>query len=466
MTRAFVRRKTLQKSPVLALIFSFFLAALSAIAAQPRTVVNDTLTSERDTTYLLLVTTSADSTGQHADTAAKPDTNQLLLVTTAPDSVEQLPDSARAKEVHPQDSPIDRGFLIRTGDGKSELRIIGSVRLNGVYDFNGLQTAANFNTFAIPVGGENRHDARFQMSAGQTRLALDATRKSDLGDIFVKVETDFLGPSDALRLRHAYGTISWILFGQTWSTFGDLTSIPLTVDLDGPNSSVSTRTVQVRYMGTVDSTLTWDAAIESPSVEAAIPDSAAQEPSFQNFPDVVGRMRKFGRWGHIQIAAVFRGISVKSPSGELDALQGYGALISGRMYLKGSRPHRILYQLVGGRAISRYITALSGEGLDLIYNSQTRTVEATGSFGGYLSYAREWTPSLLTYITAGFIRITNIDILPDDAFRSSQYISANCFWDVASGSRLGVEYSWGRRENKNGDDGTANRVSFILRYDF
>jgi hypothetical protein len=73
---------------------------------------------------------------------------------------------------------------------------------------------------------------------------------------------------------------------------------------------------------------------------------------------------------------------------------------------------------------------------------------------------------LLSYFTAGFIRITNIDILPDDAFRASQYISANLFWDIAPGSRLGVEYAWGRRENKNGEDGTANRVSFIVRYDF
>ena len=436
----------------------------------------DSLTMKRDTLATKsdrLVPVKRDSLRATGDTlATKSDSlasrtsTQILLVTTAPDSSEQLPDSARAAEAHPQDTRADRGFMIRTGDGKSELRIIGSVRLNGVYDFNGLQTAANFNTYAIPVGDANKQEARFQMSAGQTRLGLEATRQASFGDMFVKVETDFLGGADALRLRHAYGTVKRFLFGQTWSTFGDLTSLPLTVDLDGPNSSVSVRTVQIRYIGTIDSTLMWDAAIESPSVEAAIPDSAGQEPSFQSFPDVTGRVRKFGTWGHVQLAGVLRSISVKNPDGDLDALIGYGFLVSGRMYLWGSRPHRILYQLVAGRAISRFITALSGEGLDLVYNAATKTVEATGSFGGYVSYAREWTPSLLSYLTAGFIRITNIDILPDDAFKASQYISANLFWDIAPGLRLGVEYAWGRRENKNGDDGIANRLSFIVRYDF
>jgi len=472
------RRRESHAAWILMLAVSLLLSLIGTVAAQPSRVSSDRLVpAKRDSLAAngdslaikadRLVSARRDSLTAMRDTlAAKRDTTQLLLVTTAPDTIVELADTVRSKEAHPQDSPADRGFLIRTGDGKSELRLIGSVRLNGVYDFNGLQTAANFNTYAIPVGDANKHEARFQMSAAQTRLALEVTRKATVGEIFVKVETDFLGPSDALRLRHAYGTLDRVLLGQTWSTFGDLKSLPLTVDLDGPNSSVSVRTVQVRYMGTIDSTLTWDAAIESPSVEAAIPDSVIQQPAFQNFPDVIGRVRKSGTWGHVQLAGVLRNISVRNPNGELDVLTGYGFLVSGRVYFGGSRPHGILYQLVGGRGISRFITAFSGEGLDLTYNAEEEAVDLTGSTGGYVSYAREWTPSMWSYLTAGFVRISNIDNLPDDAFRSSQYISANLFWDLAPGMRLGVEYAWGRRENKNGDDGTANRVSFLMRYDF
>ena len=467
-----------QAAWVFMLAVTLLQSTLCTVAAQQTRIVSprlapatkDSLAANRDSLATMtdrLVPARRETVATKGDTlAVKRDTTQLLIVTAGPDSSLQLADTVRAKEAHPQDSPVDRGFMIRTADGKSELRIVGSVRLNGVYDFNGLQTASNFNTYDIPVGDANIHEARFQMTAAQTRLALEATKKATFGDIFVKVETDFLGPSDALRLRHAYVTVSRFLFGQTWSTFGDLTALPLTVDLDGPNSSVSTRTVQIRYMGTINSKLTWDAAIESPSVEATIPDSVGHEPSFQSFPDVIFRMRQSGTWGHAQLAGVLRSISVRAPSGSLEVMAAYGFLVSGRIYLGGSHPHRILYQFVGGKGVSRYITALKGEGLDLVYNPLSGSVELTASAGGYISYAREWVPSLLTYVTAGFVRIRNIDFFPDNAFSVSEYISANLFWDIAPGMRLGVEYAWGRRVNKNGDYGNANRVSFLLQYDF
>ena len=472
------------------LTVSLLLASFSPVSSQPSrietgrlaTAKKDSLGSKMDSLAAKLdsltlrtnrlVRARKDTLSANRDTVAvQRDTTHLLTVTAAPDTLESradtvLVDTLRAKEAHPQDSPTDRGFLIRTSDGKSELRIIGSVRLNGIYDFNGLQNASSFNTYDIPVGEANIHEGRFQMSVAQTRLALEATKKSGIGDVFFKVETDFLGASGTLRLRQAYGTLNEILIGQTWSTFDDLTSIPLTVDVDGPNSSVSLRTVQIRYMGTINPTLTWDAAIESPDVESSIPDSVGEEPAFQSFPDVIGRMRQTGTWGHVQLAGVLRSISVRDPAGNLDVLAGYGLLLSGRFYLGRSRPDRILYQFVGGRGISRYITALKGKGLDVVYNPSTAEVELTLSAGGYVSYARQWNPKFLSYLTAGFVRIRNIDFFPADAFNSSMYLSADTFYDSSVGVRLGLEYTWGRRENKNGDSGNANRVAFLLQYDF
>jgi len=482
--------RELQTACMLMLGLALLPSAFSTASAQPSRIVSkrlaavsadslktkiDSLAARLDSLVLKtdrLVRARRDTAARSKDTVGvKKDTTGVLTVTTAPDAAKTradtvLVDTLRANEAHPQDSPTDRGFLIRTGDGKSELRLIGSVRLNGVYDFNGLQNASSFNTYDIPVGDANLQEGRFQMSAAQTRLALEATKKASFGNIFVKVETDFLGASNTLRLRQAYGTLNPVLIGQTWSTFDDLTSLPLTVDLDGPNSCVSLRTVQIRYMGTINPTLTWDAAIESPDVESSIPDSVEHEASFQSYPDVIGRMRQSGTWGHVQLAGVLRSISVRAPDGTTDHMAAYGSLLSGRIYLGGATPQRILFQFVGGKGISRYITALKGEGLDVVYNPLTASVELTASAGGYISYAREWTPSLLTYITGGFVWIRNIDFFPDNAFSSSLYISADTFWDVTAGTRIGVEYSWGRRENKSGESGNANRVSFLLQYDF
>jgi len=73
-------------------------------------------------------------------------------------------DTIIVKDVHPQDSPEDRGFLITSEDGKSQFIIRGSIRLNGVYDFNGLQSHDNFDTYSIPVGDANKSEPRFFLS--------------------------------------------------------------------------------------------------------------------------------------------------------------------------------------------------------------------------------------------------------------------------------------------------------------
>ncbi len=400
------------------------------------------------------------------ESVAVQDTTALVVVAQSADTMTVTADSVGAREAHPQDSPVDRGFLIRTADGSAELRIRGSVRLNGIIDFNGLQSQSTFNTYDIPVGDANIDQLRYQMNASQTRLAVEATRKADKSDIFVKVETDFLGTSNNLRIRHAYASLYHFLFGQTWSTFADVTAIPLTVDLDGPNGSVSERTVQIRYSGDFTQGLSWDVSIESPSIGATIPDSITWGPTFQSFPDFIGRVRDWGDWGHVQVAGVLRSIASTSAAGGKTSKVGYGVLLSGRIVLGGSIPHRIMFQVVGGRAISRYIGTLSKKGLDLVFNPVTGEIDLVDSFGGYLSYARQWTPRLLSYFTVGFVRIRNVEEQPDNAFRFSRYVSGNIFWNAAPGTRVGLEYSWGLRVNKDMEQGVANRISFILIYDF
>src|SRR5512140_1198944 len=404
---------------------------------------------------------------QNPDTAkVRPDTTALQLVTSVADSVVTSPDSTRAQDIHPQDSPGERGFLIRTSDGVAELRIRGSVRLNGILDFKGLQNQSTFSTYEIPVGEANSDVTRFQMDAGQTRLGLEATRKTGIGDIVVKVETDFLGFSNTLRLRHAYAGVYKFLFGQTWSTFADITATPLTVDLDGPNGSVNERTVQIRYSNRFAERLTWDLSIESPDLEVTNLDTTATTSTYQSFPDVIGRVRQWGDWGHVQVAGVLRSISTKAISEHQKSKAGYGILVSGRIYLGGDVPHRVLFEFVAGKAISRYIGTLARKGLDVFYDPASGQPELVPAAGGYVSYARQWTPSFLSYVTAGFVRVGRVMGQSGDAFHFSRYVSGNVFWNAAPGTRLGVEYSWGYRENMDTGHGTASRLSFILQYDF
>jgi hypothetical protein len=381
---------------------------------------------------------------------------------TAAEAAAARRDTSAVEEFHPQDSPEDRGFLILASDGESSLRFRGSIRVNGGYDFGGLQQVFKFSPFDIPVGEGNTTEPRFFMQANQSRLGLEAITETHLGQAFMRIEGDFLGDPDHFRLRHAFGSLAFVLAGMTWSTFGDVESLPLTVDLDGPNSSVAERTVQIRYGKSLFAHWKWNLAIEAPTPELSLPENV--EPAFQRFPDVITRMRSSRNWGHLQLACVLRSITVRDTTGQLQDLVGYGGLLSGKLNF-GSQ-NGFLFQLVAGQGVSRYITGVTGRGLDAIYNPNTGSYEVVGSRGGFVSIMHRWSQKTVSYLTTGLIQLESLEFQPPDAFSLSRYLSANVFWDVTPGVRQGLEFNWGLRQNNNGEQGRASRLSFIIYYDF
>jgi hypothetical protein len=224
----------------------------------------------------------------------------LIVSEDRPDTLMVTMDSLEVEDIHPQDSPEHRGFIIRSDDNRSELRLRGSVRLHGVFDLNGLQNQNLFQVYDIPVGSENKTEPRFSMSANQTRIGIEALRWTTLGDAFMRIEGDFLEQGNSgnlFRLRHAFGRIKSWLAGLTWSTFGDVASLPQTVDLDGPPSSVSERIIQIRYFKNVTQDLRWAVSAESPKPDIETPDSLLIEPAFESFPILLAGLENLGNGG-------------------------------------------------------------------------------------------------------------------------------------------------------------------------
>lgn len=374
------------------------------------------------------------------------------------------PDTLNIIDVHPQDSPENRGFLIVSKDEKSSLRIRGSIRLSGGFDLNGLQSKNTFSTYDIPVGEGNVDETRYFMSVNQTRLGIEASKETSRGDVFMRVETDFMGANGTPRLRHAYGATERWLVGQTWSVFGDVASLPNTVDLDGPNSSVAERTVQIRYSGKIKEDIQWAVSIESPRPDIKYSDSLSYQKSYQSFPDVATRFRKSLDKGHVQVSGILRSISSNDTLNEPYYLLGYGALVSGNVYV--NEASRVLFQGFYGLAISRFITGLTDKGLDAVYNPVTGMYEPLASLGGFGSFGHTWRPQLYSFFTAGTIKIINKPYQQDHEMSFSYYFSGNIFWDTKMGTRAGIEYAWGRRTNIDKQHGDANRISFIFYYDF
>ena len=268
------------------------------------------------------------------DTVAVVRTDTLAIV----DSLRAATDTIQ--EAHPQDSPDSTGFVFAAPDGKGSFRLRASIRLNGAWDFSGLRSTDVFDTYLIPVGEQQAADqARFFMQATQTRFGFELNKDTGTGIIFGRIETDFRGQGNSLRLRHAYGEYWRFLAGQSWSTFTDVTTLPVTVDLEGPPSGNSVRTPQIRYTVSPADGWTTAIALEAPKVDATVSDSAEAEgetfENFQGFGDIAARFRRNTGWGHLTVSTIFRSITLRNQGGETQLVPGLGLQLSGRIDIDG-----------------------------------------------------------------------------------------------------------------------------------
>jgi hypothetical protein len=314
------------------------------------------------------------------------------------------------------------------------------------------------------VGLANRTEPRYSTDAGQTRLGLDMTRETSRGDVFVRVEGDFKGgPENAFRLRHAYGLApGGFLFGQTWTTLADVSSLPLTVDFEGPNSAIAFRKPLLRYSWGKPNVRRWALGVESPEVAVSQPDSF--DVAFQSFPDVILRMRTIGDFGHLQFGVVLRTMTYKDSTLGLRYAPGGGFALSGIIGV-GAR-NTVYYQITAGSGIASYLNVFRNRGFDLIFDPTAVEFVTPDVLGGYVSIKHQWADNWESNIVVGAAAIQNFDFQPGAMYSNSEYVAINLFTQLTPGAQIGFEYLFGRRENKNGQNGNANRVQFGIYYDF
>jgi hypothetical protein len=366
---------------------------------------------------------------------------------------------------HKRKDPGDRGFVIYSDSGRSSLRFKGEIRLNGAYDLNGLQDQQTFNVYDIPTGPANISDGSFYMGVFQSRFGIEGKIRTGKGDLFVKLEGDFLGNNNNFRIRQAYGKLNRFLLGKTRSLFSDPDAMPEKVDREGPNFSLSERTIQVRFEPSKKNNLTWGVALETPDPDITNSDSAEVSPYYQSIPDAASHIKfENARGGHFQISGIFRNIVVRNLDEDLQILQGYGGLLSGLFWI--AKESNFKFQLFGGKSIAHYVKALSGEGLDVIFDDIGNSYVPVTTYGGFVSAYHKWSKIMFSDFTAGAARIVNVQSQADNSFKYGFYGSVNLFVHTFKESELGIEYSHGKRVNIDEESGTANRLSFIVFFYF
>lgn len=395
----------------------------------------------------------------------KADSTNVLTSSAGP-SDQFARDTTEVKaEVSPLDIMANRGLYIMTPNGKMQLRILGSVRFSVLYDNVDFSNKKNFNTYYIPTGSNHVKLPNFSSSLGQSRLGFEVNRKLEEKNVFIRLEMDFNGNNESFRIRHAYGQMGSFLVGQTWSLFSNVSSMPTMVDGNGPTGSVTLRTPQVRYSRTNNKGTHWAVAMEysSPDLNSQEIESS-RSTSVQLIPDFTGRIVREGIFGEVQLSTVITSISMKDTTNKVTSSFGIGGSLSGTIDL--TKKHKVLYQVTYGRSISHFITTFNGTGTDAIYNPETGKLESLTSLGTFASYGWHWTDDITTNASGGYAHLQNKSYQSGDAFKNSMSLSLDSFWTIVEGARIGLEYVYGHRWDKDGNSGGASRVWALFYYDF
>jgi hypothetical protein len=127
----------------------------------------------------------------------------------------------------------------------------------------------------------------------------------------------------------------------------------------------------------------------------------------------------------------------------------------------------VKFASAAGSGIGRYITDLGMlGGQDGVYDPLSNTLSALPVYSTYVGYEHWWTDMLRTTGTFGVVYVDNLDIQTLDSLHRTTRTSFNISWSPAQRVDLIAELLWGRRENKNRQDGRAGQVQlgWIFRF--
>ena len=384
-------------------------------------------------------------------------------------------------EAATQKSPELPPDVVSAGNFPGSIRIPGSdaaikfgarIRTAVVLTLDPLGTDDRFLTNSIPVGvpptsGESR---RTNISARASRLNIEFRTPGGSEEVRAFFEGDFAGTANTFRMRHAYAQYRGFIVGQTWSTFSDPWVDLEDLDFEGVSSENVIRQPQLRYWWTNQKSARLAVAAETPAV------SITGGQGVNLFPDVIVRAYKdlkFG--GHLQLAGVLRQIRGETTAGVVSSNWGAGGSVSGVIKVPIKElTDRIMYQVNGGTGIARYINDLnSAGGLDAAFDSTSGELKVIPALGWYVGYEHAWkewkymqTMNLRSTALWSWVTVQDFDFMAPNTYKRTNRFAVNLVFSPSTRVDTGLEYIFGKRENKDGQSATANQIQLVMLFRF
>jgi hypothetical protein len=352
----------------------------------------------------------------------------------------------------PAAPPAFDGFKIGTFTFKPG----GRIKVDVIRDFDAITSEDSFDPRTIVIGGEDFSNS--QLHAKESRLTLDMRGPVEGKELRMYVETDFYGSSSVLRLRQAYGSWGGLLAGQAWSTFVDDNNFPNTIDFESPIAFPSIRQAQVRWTTKFSDGASWSIAVEDNKstidAETGVPGKAEYP-----MPDLTTNFRFIGGRGHAFVSGFLGRGRFRPTDGAPDDVTLWGSLLSGRLKTYGKS--YAYAQFSFGDGVGRYRSAVTAVP---DASGELQPVGLTAFTGGYEHY---WSDNVSSHAVYAVASAADETYYKPTINRQLDYGAVNLlYWFLPDRAWAGVEYLYGRREQANGEEGTANRIQFAVRFNF
>ena len=378
------------------------------------------------------------------------------------------------------------------GDIPGSMRLPGSDTSFKVYGFAELQawrdskgtTASDFSSATayqpLDKSADARRSGNFKMGARTSRLGVEVSTPTHLGALGAKVEFDFateegttLDSSSAQasrqaytnsyrpRLRHAYASLGGWTFGQTWSTFMDLDTLPETLDFNGLPAAPFVRQPMLRYAHPMKDVGTLSVALENP-VSYVTDGQTALKDNFDKRPDLIVRFDKAHDWGQWNARVLSTEYRLNDGEGLNLSKQGWGLAVGGMLKTVGD--DFLTLQYTTGKGLGRYNISFA----EAAVRDGNRILLEEGD-GVVLGYQRKFSAEWRSNI--GYAWQKNKDnalrmAVGDGYNRQLQQLHLNAIYTPFKNFDLGIEYLWGQRETFAGDKGTLSRLMGSAKYAF
>jgi hypothetical protein len=323
-------------------------------------------------------------------------------------------------------------------------------------------------------------DGKTFFGVRQTRFGVAGYTPTALGDLKVVYDFDMFGVGvdegqTTMRLRNAYGQIGRLLVGQANTPFMDGDVFPNTAEYWGPTGMVFFRNVQVRY-AIMQGFNELFVALERPG-------ASADQGSFSDrveldsvrahlkLPDISAHFKKSGKWGHVQIAGMYRYIGWKDihTTGGYDisgSTTGWGAHISTALKMGKATTFRGSY--VYGEGIENYMndapvdvgilsTGVSAKPID------GKALPVTGIVAWIDHNFNEKYFASLGYSSTSIDNTANAS---PDAYKLGQYAMLTLGSTPFKNATIFVEFQWGKRTGFNDFSADEQKIQISFKYSF